>query len=144
MNSNYTIYCDGGARGNPGPAAYGFVIYDSKGSKVYEEGKAIGETTNNIAEYSGVIAALRYLHKHSIITNQQSIINFFMDSKLVVEQLSERWKIKNENLRSLYFTIKELEQKVGANFSYSSVPREQNRQADRLVNLALDNQSSKF
>ena len=134
--SNLTVYCDGGARGNPGPAAYGFVIFNEHDSKIYEEGRAIGNTTNNVAEYSAVIAALKYVLsiKYKVLS-----IKFFLDSQLVAEQLSSRWKIKNENLRNLYFTTRELEKKIGAKFTYSSVPREQNQEADRLVNLALDN-----
>lgn len=135
---DYLIYADGGARGNPGPAAYGFIIYNSRGSKIYEEGKTIGNTTNNVAEYSAVIAALNYIKQSSIINHQSSIINVFLDSQLVAEQLSGTWKIKNENLRNFYFTIKELEHKIGAIFIYSNVPREQNQEADRLVNAALD------
>ena len=156
---DYTIYCDGGARGNPGPAAYGFVIYDSNGSKKYEEGGAIGITTNNVAEYSAVVAALKYVlsikypfesfdktpfgrtqgkQDKSAQGNKVLSIRFFLDSQLVAEQLSGRWKIKNESLRNFFFTIKDLEQKIGAKFSYFSVPREQNKEADRLVNLALD------
>jgi len=132
---NYTIYADGGARGNPGPAAYGFVIYDEQGSKIYEEGRAIGKTTNNVAEYSAITAALKYVLsiKYKVLS-----IKFFLDSQLAAEQLSGQWKIKNENLRNLFFTIKELEQNIGAKVTYSNVPREQNRQADRLVNAALD------
>ena len=131
------IYCDGGARGNPGPAAYGFVIYDEQGSKIYEEGKSIGVTTNNVAEYTAVVAALKYVL--SSIQYSVSSIQFLLDSKLVAEQLSGQWKIKNENLRSLYFTIKDLEHKIAAKFNYANVPREQNQEADRLVNLALGN-----
>lgn len=130
------IYCDGGARGNPGPAAYGFVIYNSTGKKIYEEGKFIGATTNNVAEYSAIHEALKYVFAN----NKVSQINFFLDSKLAVEQLSGRWKIKNENLRNFYFSIKSLEQKIGANFSYSHVPRERNKEADFLVNKALDSE----
>ena len=133
---SYTIYCDGGARGNPGPAAYGFVIYDEHGSKIYEEGRVIGNATNNVAEYTGVVAALKWFATKN--QEPRSKIQIFLDSKLVAEQLSGRWKIKNENLRNLFFTIKELEQKIGAIFSYSNLPREQNQEADRLVNLALD------
>ena len=145
--SNLTVYCDGGARGNPGPAAYGFVIFNEHDSKIYEEGKAIGETTNNVAEYSGVVAALKYVlsmkparHATQGVAGGYKVlsIKFFLDSQLVAEQLSGRWKIKNENLRNLFFTIKELEQKIGAKFTYSNVPREQNGEADRLVNAALD------
>ena len=135
-SKTFTIYCDGGARGNPGPAAYGFVIFDEQGSKVYEEGRVIGNTTNNVAEYSAVLAALKYLV--SSIQYSVSSIKFFLDSKLVAEQLSGRWKIKNENLRNLFFTIRDLEQKIGAKFPYASVPREHNQEADRLVNAVLD------
>lgn len=136
-SKTYTIYCDGGARGNPGPAAYGFVVY-SDGSKVYEEGKFIGDTTNNVAEYSAVIAALKYISGQS--ANEELLtISFILDSQLVAEQLSGRWKIKNENLRKLVVTVKELERELHAKISYRNVPREQNKEADRLVNLALDN-----
>lgn len=134
--SNLTIYCDGGARGNPGPGAYGFVIYDEKDMKIYEEGRTIGNSTNNVAEYTAIIEAMKYLISN--FQYQISNIRFFTDSRLVAEQLSGKWKIKNETLRNLFFTIKDLEQRTGAKFSYSSVPREQNREADRLVNLALD------
>lgn len=138
---NLTIYCDGGARGNPGPAAYGFVIYKN-GALLFEEGKKIGETTNNVAEYSAVIAALKFVlsSKYLPAGRQGKVlsIQFFLDSQLVAEQLSGRWKIKNETLRNLYFTIKDLEQKLGAKITYEHVRREKNQEADRLVNLALD------
>ena len=135
---SFIIYCDGGARGNPGPAAYGFAVYDSSNKLLFEEGKAIGITTNNVAEYSAVAAALKYLSERSVVSSQLSIVTFFLDSQLVTEQLSGRWKIKNENLRNLFFTIRELEQKIGAKISYKHVFREQNKEADRMVNLALD------
>lgn len=135
---DFIVFADGGSRGNPGEAAYGFVIYDSNGSKIYEEGKLLGIQTNNFAEYSAVIAALKWLSQSSIINHQSLIINVFLDSKLVAMQLSNRWKIKNEILRSLYWTIKELEKKLNAKFLYSNIPREQNKEADLLVNLALD------
>ena len=142
---DYMIYCDGGARGNPGPAAYGFVIYDEQGSKIYEEGRVIGSTTNNVAEYSAVIAALKYIsdqsvfrHPKSVLRSPSSVIRVFLDSQLAAMQLSGKWKIKNEKLRDLYFIIRELEEKIGGKFNYSNIPREQNREADRLVNLALD------
>lgn len=135
---DYVIYADGGARGNPGPAAYGFVIYNSDGVKIYGEGGKIGKTTNNVAEYSAVISALKWLSEQSIIHNEQSIIKVFLDSQLVTEQLSGRWKIKNENLRNLFFTVKNLEQKIGAKFTYTHILREKNREADTLVNMALD------
>ncbi len=128
------VYCDGGARGNPGEAAYGFVVF-KKGKKTYSEGKKIGIATNNVAEYAAVIGAL----KHLLSMNYNlSSIKFFLDSKLVVEQLSGRWKIKNENLRSLYYSIKTLELSLGKKTTYTHIPREKNTEADRMVNLALD------
>lgn len=129
------IFCDGGSRGNPGEASYGFVIY-KKNKKIYEDGKRLGINTNNFAEYSAVIAALKYVSSSKY---QVTSINFFLDSKLVVEQLNGRWKIKNENLRNLYHTIKTLEASLGIKTNYAHIPREQNTEADLMVNLALDN-----
>lgn len=134
---DYKIYTDGGSRGNPGEAAYGFVISDSRNNILIEQGKKIGINTNNVAEYSGIMEALRWIEQNSKI--DAPTIVFFMDSKLACEQLSGRWKIKSENLRSLYFTIKTLEQKIGGKITYSHVRREFNKEADRMVNLALDN-----
>jgi ribonuclease HI len=137
--SEIKIFCDGGARGNPGPAAYGFVIYDNSNKILFEEGRTIGDATNNVAEYSGIVAALKWISEQTSIINHQPLtIKVFLDSQLATEQLSGRWKIKNENLRNLFFTIKQLEQQTGANISYSHVPREKNKEADRLVNRALD------
>lgn len=133
---DFKIFTDGGARGNPGPAAYGFVIYDESDQLLFEEGKTIGDNTNNVAEYSGIIAALKWIEKNSKIDNPT--IHFFLDSLLAAMQLSNKWKIKNENLRNLFFTIKVLERGIGGKIIYSHVRREQNKEADRLVNLALD------
>lgn len=129
------VYGDGGSRNNPGEAAYGFVVYE--GEKIlYKEGKRIGIATNNVAEYSAVMNALRYIAslKHKVKT-----IDFFLDSKLAVEQLNGRWKIKSESLRSLYHTVKTLEMSLGIKITYSHVLREKNKEADKMVNLALDN-----
>src|SRR3989344_8616855 len=132
-----TIYCDGGSRGNPGEAAYGFVVFEEN-SKLYEEGKRLGVQTNNVAEYSAVINALKWVSNKYKKNFER--ITFFLDSKLAVEQLSGRWKVKNENLRNLYYTIKTLEFSLGILITYKQIPREQNSEADRMVNLALDNQ----
>lgn len=135
---DFKIFTDGGSRGNPGEAAYGFVISDTNNKVLIEEGKRIGINTNNVAEYSGIMEALRWLEQNSKI--EAPTIEVFMDSKLAIEQLSGNWKIKNENLRSLYYTIKTLERVLNANVTYSHVRREYNKEADRMVNLALDNQ----
>lgn len=135
--THLTIYGDGGSRGNPGEAAYGFVIL--RGDEViYKEGKKIGINTNNVAEYSAVIESLRYLVNNKNIEFDE--INFFLDSKLVVEQMCGRWKIKNEILRNKFFTVRSLEKTLNTKITYEHIPREQNKEADRMVNLALDNQ----
>ena len=141
MNKQFSliIYTDGGSRGNPGPAAYGYVIYDSDKNVLHEEGKAIGVNTNNVAEYSGIVESLKWVQENISKNQEEKIdIQFFMDSQLAAMQLSGLWKIKNENLRNLFFTIKILERNVGGKITFSHVRREQNKEADRLVNLALD------
>lgn len=129
-----TVYTDGASRGNPGPASYGFFIQDSRGKILYEEGKYLGINTNNFAEYSGVLNALVYIQKKF---RSVSEINFFMDSKLVVEQLSGRYKIKSLTLKILIDQIQVLENNFPG-ISYQHIRRELNTKADLLANLALD------
>ena len=131
----YIIHTDGGARGNPGPAAVGVVIHKN-GTLLHQFGLAIGETTNNVAEYRGVIEALKYFRTLTKNTNHELL--FILDSMLVVNQLNGIFKIKEPHLRELHLQIKLLEQEVGGVIRYTTVPREQNRQADFLVNKALD------
>ncbi len=142
MNNNYdyTIYTDGGSRGNPGPSAYGFVIYDKDLNILREEGRVIGISTNNIAEYMGVVSALRWVLLNNRISNPS--IQFFLDSTLVTNQMEGRFKIKNEKLRELFYTAKEIEKKIDGKITYTAVRREKNREADRLVNKALDESES--
>lgn len=129
------VHTDGGARGNPGPAAVGVVIEDvSSGSMIAEFGKYIGETTNNVAEYMAVCEALR-----SSKGKGATEINFFLDSVLVVNQLNGNFKVKDTKLRELLLQVRILEQELGVTVAYHVVPREQNRRADFLVNQALDN-----
>ncbi len=131
------VHTDGGARGNPGPAAIGVVIEEETSDKRHETkiefGKRIGETTNNVAEYTAVLEALRKIKKNDI-----SQIEFYLDSTLVVNQLNGLFKIKDARLRGLAMEIRILEQEVGGSISYTAVPREQNRRADYFVNRALD------
>lgn len=127
------VHTDGGARGNPGRAAVGVVIEDENRKKIFEVGKRIGETTNNVAEYFAVVEALE-----KIRDIDASDVHFYLDSILVVNQLNGLFKIKDAKLRDLYVKIKILEQEVGGDITYTSVPREQNRRADFLVNHALD------
>ena len=127
------IEADGGSRGNPGPAAYGCLVKDAQTNEVlFEEGKTLGVTTNNVAEYSGLVAAL--VAAHEIDPNAQ--IEVRMDSKLVVEQMSGNWKIKHENMKGL--VEKARNAFAQSQVKYVWVPREDNLAADTLLNIALD------
>lgn len=137
--SNLIIYTDGGARGNPGPAAIGVFIVDDKGLEITRFGKTIGVATNNVAEYTAVISALEWIKQkqEERIKNKESRIekvNFFLDSKLVVNQLNRIFKIKEARLRELIIKIRRLEQEAGINIFYVHIPREKNKIADGLVN----------
>lgn len=125
------LYADGASRGNPGQAAYGVHIEDHSGAVIADFGEALGIATNNQAEYSAVIAGLRYL---SATGHRQMTIR--MDSKLVIEQLAGRWKINNPQLRELADQARAL---LG-DFDYQLewIPREQNYKADANANSALD------
>jgi len=133
--ANFKVFSDGGSRGNPGQAAYGFVIYDHEENVVYQEGKRIGIATNNVAEYMGVLKALEYLSKNT--QKEVGSIACFMDSMLVAQQLSGNWKIKNEHLRDLYYSVKNIED-LFPHVTYTAIRREHNKKADSLVNQALD------
>ncbi|GAW51627.1 MULTISPECIES: bifunctional RNase H/acid phosphatase [unclassified Nocardioides] len=126
------IEADGGSRGNPGPAAYGAVLKDADtGEVIAEDGTTIGVATNNVAEYSGLIAGLRMAEELA----PEADIEVRMDSKLVVEQMSGRWKIKHPDMRPL---ASEANRLAPFGTTYTWVPREQNKHADRLANEALD------
>jgi probable phosphoglycerate mutase len=126
------IEADGGSRGNPGPSAYGAVLKDADtGEVIAEDGTTIGRTTNNVAEYSGLIAGLRLAQEFA----PDAEIEVRMDSKLVVEQMSGRWKIKHPGMRPLAMEASTL---APFGTTYTWVPRLQNKHADRLANEALD------
>lgn len=131
----YQIHTDGGARGNPGPAAVGVVIHKN-GKFLHQFGRAIGKTTNNVAEYRGVVEALKYMR--SILKKNEFELLFILDSMLIVNQLNGIFKIKEPHLRELSLEVKMLEQEVGGVIRYATVRREQNRDADFLVNQTLD------
>lgn len=150
---NYIIHTDGGSRGNPGNAAIGVIIENQQDTasseggsstiQVASFGKTIGITTNNVAEYTAVIEALKWVIETSQISNVKSQneigqIDFYLDSTLVVNQLNGVFKVKDSNMRMLMLRVRELEQQIGADVRYSYVPREQNSDADFQVNKALD------
>lgn len=130
-----TIFGDGGSRGNPGEAAYGFAIFTDSGELLYSEGKRLGITTNNYAEYSAVVNSLRWVLEH--YPNIENI-HFKLDSLLVASQMAGKFKIKHPSMKALYITAKDLESQLQAQIIYSQIPRELNKVADRLVNDALD------
>jgi ribonuclease HI len=128
----YVLHVDGGARGNPGPAAIGVVISDPAGSVVDQIAETIGETTNNVAEYR---ALLRGLERAAELGAQRvEVIN---DSELVAKQVNGVYKVKHPDMQALHAQARTLLSKFGS-WSISSVPRRQNAGADQLVNQALD------
>jgi ribonuclease HI len=131
--ASYLIaHVDGGSRGNPGPAGYGVVVRDHSGRKVAELSEYIGRKTNNVAEYNGLLAALRYALQHG-----PKALKVVSDSELMVLQIKGIYKVKNEALRELYQQarqhIAELEW-----FTIEHALRDKNQHADRLANQAMD------
>jgi ribonuclease HI len=126
---------DGGSRGNPGPAAYGVVMRDGRGEIVASLKKYIGQNTNNVAEYFALIAALDYAQTHGI-----RALRVESDSELLVKQMRGQYKVKSEELKPLFERAKKMSQTLEM-FRIEHVYREQNREADALVNQALDETS---
>ena len=132
MRRAVQIEADGGSRGNPGPAAYGAVLFDADTREVIaERAETIGVATNNVAEYRGLIAGLELFHEHA----PEAELEVRMDSKLVVEQMSGRWKIKHPDMRPLAMQANRL---APPGTTYTWIPRAQNTHADRILNEALD------
>jgi ribonuclease HI len=128
------LFTDGGARGNPGPAAYGFVLEDEDGTVLEARGEAIGVATNNVAEYSALIAGLRRAGELGV--DQLEVVS---DSELMVKQMRGEYRVKNEALQDLSLEASRLARRLGE-VTYRAVRREHNELADRLVNDALDAQ----
>lgn len=135
--TSLTIYTDGGARGNPGPAAIGVHAQTHEAQVAFELSEYIGETTNNWAEYEALI---RGLTKGT--TLQPSVINVRMDSELIVKQLSGEYRVKDPELKKQYEKVQDILRAFKGEVSFEHVPRAKNKEADRLVNEALDQQSA--
>ncbi len=126
------VEADGGSRGNPGPAAYGALVRDAdSGETLAAEGLTIGRATNNVAEYSGLIAGLEMARA----VDAAAPVEVRMDSKLVIEQMAGRWKIKHPDMKPLAMRASELRPR---RVVWTWVPRAENKRADALVNSALD------
>lgn len=132
MVETITIYTDGGSRGNPGPSAGAFVLLDENHNQLYAQAKFLSNATNNIAEYTGLLAALQ-----KAVSLGAKNLKIFSDSELMVKQINGDYKVKNDNLRELYAQCLDLL----ANFQswqIKHIPREKNKLADNLVNRSLD------
>lgn len=126
------LFSDGGSRGNPGPAASGSVLYDTDKNTIARDGYYCDVQTNNYAEYMGVLRGCQLALEHDI-----THLKVYLDSKLAVEQLSGRWKVKNANIKPLHEKVSALKDQFVA-LSFYHVPREQNKVADAIVNDVLD------
>jgi ribonuclease HI len=126
------LHVDGGARGNPGPAAAGAVVADTDGTVLDEASEALGIATNNVAEYRGLLLGLRRARKLGATE-----LDIYNDSELIARQLTGQYRVKNEALRPLYEQAR-AELSGFDRWSITSVPRAQNAHADALVNAALD------
>jgi ribonuclease HI len=126
---------DGGARGNPGPAAYGYVLEMEDGHVLAAHGEAIGHATNNVAEYRGLVAGLEKAAELGV--RELEVVS---DSELLVKQMRGEYRVKNQALRELWEQAEELERRF-ARVKYTAVRRAHNELADRLVNEALDAES---
>jgi len=129
---NYKVYTDGASKGNPGPAGAGGVIYDAEGSVIAEVTHYLGVTTNNVAEYTALLLTL----EQAILLGIKHV-DVFMDSKLVVEQMNGRWKIKNPVLKEINNKLKILLPKFQS-ISFTHIYRDLNTYADNLANKAIN------
>lgn len=127
-----TAYCDGGSRGNPGPAGYGVRIEDARGNKIEELHEFLGVKTNNFAEYSGLLAALEFA-----LAKGYSHLRVVADSELMVKQMQGKYRVKSPDLRPLFEEAKRRAARLQG-FRIEHVLRNKNKHADRLANLAMD------
>jgi len=134
--SKLQLFTDGGARGNPGPAAIGIVLKNSQGEIVVEHGEYIGEQTNNVAEYTALLRGLEIA-----LEQGAEEVDCFLDSELVVKQLNKEYKVKDERLQKLFISVWNVSNSF-KKVTYTHVRREQNTEADYMVNVALDSHLS--
>lgn len=136
MNSRiateWTVRCDGGSRGNPGPGAAAWVLTDPRGAEIEALGEYLGSVTNNVAEYRALIAGLASAAKHEVAR-----LRVCMDSELVVRQMTGEYRVKHAGLKPLHAEAREAAARIGT-VRFEAVRREQNARADQLVNLTLD------
>lgn len=134
-----TLFADGGARGNPGPAGAGAVVYGPDGSVIAQVSKYLGTKTNNWAEYEALIEGLRHAKEH-FGTPVEHTVQVFLDSELIVKQMKGEYKIKHPELKKQHAHVQELLSSF-SHVSFAHVPREKNTVADQLANDAMDRKS---
>ncbi len=138
------IYIDGGSRGNPGPAAIGFVVFDGNKREIYRYGEKIENCTNNIAEYRALIAALAYItgnnSEHSKKIDSKERVFVYSDSELLVKQINRHYRVRSTKLTPLFTQASELMEKRDR-IEINYVERKENHIADWIVNRVLDNRS---
>ena len=138
-NDEIIIHTDGGARGNPGPAACAFVA-ELSGKTIGKKSLFLGVSTNNCAEYQGVLLALNWLNENRK-NFSAGVVTFYLDSELVARQLSGKYKVKDKKLMELFIRAINLSTKIGLKINYRNIPRAENKNADLLVNEELDKES---
>ncbi len=127
------VYTDGGSRGNPGPSAIGIVFKNERGEVIWQQNKDIGKATNNEAEYSALIYAMKYVNRH-----HPEKICFYADSELMIRQMKGEYKIKNPGIQKLFLEVWNRKIDMKSEIEFIQIPREQNKEADGLVNKILD------
>lgn len=138
-NPDYILYTDGGARGNPGPAGSGAVVADGSGAVLKKAHRALGHATNNFAEYTAVILALETLKKMVPEPKRKAThVEIRMDSELVCRQMTGIYQIKEETLWPLYIKIHNMQVADFPNITWRHIPREENKLADEMSNVAMD------
>jgi len=141
MNKNIKIFTDGGSRGNPGIAGAGAVIFDEENYELKTVSKFLGKKTNNWAEYEAVILGLELAHKFFKDKTQEIKFEIKMDSQLVQRQLKGEYKVKEATLIEQYLRVHNLIVKYFPNIKFTHIPREENKRADELANIAMDESS---
>jgi len=140
----YILYTDGGSRGNPGPAALGVVIFNEKGEMLKRYGEPLGEATNNEAEYQALIFGLKKLKQvFGKEVMKKSQLEVRMDSELIIKQMNHQYKIVEPNLQPLFLQVWNLMLDFGP-IKFVAISREQNKEADKLVNEALDSRQGEL
>jgi ribonuclease HI len=142
MKKKLIVHTDGGARGNPGPAGAGAVVFDESGTVLYETSAYLGKRTNNFAEYSAVVLGLELIARKIGKAQCKSLaVTVRLDSELICKQLNNEYQIKEETLFPLYIQVHNLLVSTFPSVTFEHVPRAQNAHADKLANEAMDRAS---